>query len=1097
MDYAFPDIAPHTAGQVYNIPVPMSRYLEASYDEGVHYTVLGALNRMSEMSYAEADDSPIIDAKQANERFAVGNLKFDQPVRESVARIMNRRKRDEMDREFFLTNGASKTRFLPGMAASMIGGMMNPVDLGLMFVPFVGTEEAALKAVDPIGRAMARGLITRETLQNMFPKAPALTASTIDAAFQRAWLPTRPEILESIVNGVAGQTLFEIPNVIAARQDQSNYGLGQAATNIVLGGAAAAALHTALHSAGTLFSKLTPGTREQMMSLAFNQHMRDEVIKVHDYVKLDEEAIWAKVKFDEDAARSRAYDSIDMDVLAKAVMDQYSETVVSPAIKTSTGKIITADSHAQAWNKVLPDEDPRVAGETFVIVGDNEGFITDTGRFISREEAGKLVGIPDIGYNHSLWENDKLMSEQISTANPNELGAAEFDRYNQLIEENPHLSKVDALKTIMKERERRRDRFIRLQPHIQEKMELARQAAIKDFIEKERIKFEQEKQGKFDALKQQEIERQIAAGKTMPPEEIQAKIPPEKFDGSADAELDADIGALKKDVKIAEETQKKESIFHAAAKKVDEYIKELSKPGTTKMFTGVTGIEPLIALVGKEITKGLLIAVREGLKLTGDLTKAIDHAMEWYSKESKKSKTRSVMDKEIPLAKEEIRAKIREAKESGNKEEVSKWEKILNPQMDRRGFLSTLGKIVAATTVDPTTLIPKTIKTEHPLFDVPFFKIVNALEEPMHGDSVGGMTEFLEQVADFNIKYLDLDNAPAVQKLANNLTDAQLREFAEGKYGGGRDNWMGKAIKSGGDDKTRLKRMAAQDVIAKKLFGDKISGVAHHVEGKYSGLHDAVSDNFTLGQMVKYGLIEKDVADAAIHDIVPLLKGIMDSIKDQPYYVLADRELAHSLTHIKGVFPEFSAAIEAGKLPALERDMAKYREDVVTATNKDEKELAEHFLSKAEKQYAKEKGKIAKTTEEKVREHLEGVIKEEIAKENKPYLKTEAEIRKDVTEYHTREWAYAEHDVATGEATSFEESIKNALDGKEQMNTDLSPEQIAKYAEQFKDRPEFKELIEEEVRSNLKFRDEQLDQMRKPQTKAIEAAVECILRKMI
>lgn len=602
MNYAFPALDTSTSGQVYDVPVPMSRYLEAAYDEGTHYTVLGALNRMDEMSFAQADDSPVIPAKQANEQWAVGNLKFDQPVRESVARLMNKRKREEMDREFFLTNGATKTRFVPGMAASMIASIMNPVDLGLMFVPFVGTEEAAAKATGVMGKMLARRLVTRETIQNMFPKAPFLT--------------------ESVINGVAGQSLFEVPNLIAASQDKSNYGLGQAAFNIAAGGATAAALHGAIRAMGKLFNRLEAGTREAMTKQALNQFLRDEQIVVHDYVQLDEKALWEKIRFDEDAALSSAYDSIDMDLLAKVVREQYGEKVVSPAIKTSDGKIHEGPSHDYILANLAGDDKPKV-----------DGFRTDNGRFISRDEAGQLVGLPDKGYNHLMFENDKLLSEQISTANPEQLGAAEFDRYNQLIEENPHLSKTDALKQIMAEREGRRNRFLMQQPEIQQKLEAMRQQSIRDFVEKERLKFEQEKQGKFNALKQQEIEKQIAAGKTLKPEDIQAAIPPEKFEDTGESELDADIAGLKKTLKLDEKTQEpKEEILQRMVRSVDKAIKSLDHDPTKLSL-------PLVDLMtlglGRPVLKGLLLAVKEGLLLFQDLSKAIDHAMKWYVDQDK------------------------------------------------------------------------------------------------------------------------------------------------------------------------------------------------------------------------------------------------------------------------------------------------------------------------------------------------------------------------------------------------------------------------------------------------------------------------------
>lgn len=533
MSFAFPDIDPNRQGTVYDVPVPLSRYLDNMYAAGQHDTVLESLNRMTEMSIADADEtSPILQTEEANKKWGIGNLKFESPVRESSARIMNQRKRDEMDREFFLGQGASKKRFVPGMAAAILGSISNPVDLGLMFVPFVGEEAVAAKATTAVGRGLARRLVTRETLREVFPRAPLLT--------------------ESIINGMAGQAVLEVPVVLSAMQDQANYTVGNSLMNIGVGGAFSAAIH----GAGHLYSKISRGTKEQMAKQALNQLLRDEPIKVHDYVKVDEAAIWEKIRLDEDAVLQKAHASINMDDIAAAVKEVYGETIDSPAVKMTDGKIETGPDHAtilsRHYDKQGKPLDPTVRNE-------EEGFVTDKGRFISRDEAGKLVGLPDLGYNHLMHENDKLMSEQISTANPEQLGTAEFDRYNKLMEENPQLSKVDALKTIYAERSRRRDKYLSSLPHIQELIERERQKGIEEFIANARAEHEAKKQGMFDAEKKKEIEKQIAAGKTVPPEEIVKNSPPEKFDGSADGVLDEDIAGLQKFVqeKIPVENQVK------------------------------------------------------------------------------------------------------------------------------------------------------------------------------------------------------------------------------------------------------------------------------------------------------------------------------------------------------------------------------------------------------------------------------------------------------------------------------------------------------------------------------------------------------------
>lgn len=516
MSFAFPDIDPNTSGSVTSVDIPLNRYLTESFSMGEHDSILSALNRIGEIGIADMDEtSPILDPKTAMERWGVGNLKFDQPVRESVARIMNQRKRDEMDREYFLTHGATPLRFAPGLAAGMIGSMSNPLDLGAIFLPFVGSEAAVAKAGSVAGRLAARRLITREALAQTFPRAPKLT--------------------ESVINATVGQALFEVPTLIAATQDQANYGIDNSLLNIAAGGA----LGAAIHGAGVLLDRLGRGVRLEMARQAFNQALRDDAVNVHRYVQVDEIALWEKVRFDEAGAVGRAYEAINIDDIAKLVRDKYGEKVSSPAVRLADGQIVAAESHLSAMNLLTEGQRALTA---------EEGFVTASGKFISREEAGKLMGLPDIGYNHVMWENDRILAVNPKFADPKMLGEAELARFNQLKGLDPKMTDEAAFKVLLKERAERRERLLMSQPGIQKKMEEERVAAINRLVEEERAIHEQKKQGLFDALKQREIDKQIAEGKILADEEIMENSHPQKFEEADEAAIDEDIASLKKEL---------------------------------------------------------------------------------------------------------------------------------------------------------------------------------------------------------------------------------------------------------------------------------------------------------------------------------------------------------------------------------------------------------------------------------------------------------------------------------------------------------------------------------------------------------------------
>lgn len=523
MSFAFPAIDPNTRGSVNTVSVPLSRYLDVSFDTGQHYSILNAMSRMSEMSAADADqDSPILDVKTLNERYAIGNLKFEEPTRESVARVMAQRQKNELDRNFFLSQGTTAMRFIPGLAASMIGSVSNPLDLGIMFVPFVGEEAVAAKATGVLGRVLARRLITRETLKEVFPRAPRLA--------------------ESVINGTLGQSLFEVPNVLAAKQDKTSYGIELALFNVAAGGALAASIH----GAGVLLQKLGRGTREQMARDAINQFLRDENIRVHKYVKIDENLIWEKIKFDEAKVRSSA--PVDLKAVESKVFDMFG-TKLHP-------------EEPAAW--VAPDGSSMVGPVHFTEKmvefesshpGSLRAYQTVEGKLVMESKLAEELGVP---------ETD-LTTEYLTLGTRNSLTDAEEGHMFARMEDG--LSEQDALREIFKMREdRARAKFL-TNPDNQALVKREFDRQVEEFVAQERAAFEEQKQKKFDKLKQEEIERQISEGKMLPDEEVQRRAPAEKFEDVDEVVLDDDIATLQKQLEAefenarAEAATPKQSMF--------------------------------------------------------------------------------------------------------------------------------------------------------------------------------------------------------------------------------------------------------------------------------------------------------------------------------------------------------------------------------------------------------------------------------------------------------------------------------------------------------------------------------------------------------
>ena len=505
MSFAFPAVDPETSGRLSHIPVPLSRYLDASFEMGAHDNILNSVARINEISVADADeDSPVLDPQAANERWSVGNLKFKEPVRESVARIINRRKRDEMDRQFFLSQGSSLRRMPAGFAAALVGAVSNPVDLGLMFVPFVGTEAAAVKATTVGGRLLARRLITRETLEQVFPKAPRLT--------------------EAMINGVVGQAMFEVPNLVASAQDMADYGPKQAAFNILAGGTFAAGLH----GMARLVQRLSRGTQEEMAKQALNQILRDQDVRVHQYVKLDENALREAAKFDESLARSNA--KVDIDLVKQKLVDQGGMKMHPErpaAFIAENGEIWTGAAH---WT---------MEGQEFLVRhnGAIRAYNLFDGRVVVESEVARELGVP---------ESD-LTSEFFTFKTEEGMTPAEGARFEELLETQP---REVAKRQIFEERELRlRDNFFK-NPENQKLLDQEVSRQVEEQVELLRREHDPEK--KYSELKQREIDRQVAEGKTLTPEEVEARQVPERFEGNEPADLDKEIAELKQELKIEE-----------------------------------------------------------------------------------------------------------------------------------------------------------------------------------------------------------------------------------------------------------------------------------------------------------------------------------------------------------------------------------------------------------------------------------------------------------------------------------------------------------------------------------------------------------------
>lgn len=301
--FAFSQVEPRDQGQV-TPNIPLSRYLGAAWDQGVHDAMGGSLYRISEQWQMENNVSlwgaldqqagRMLDPNEANDRYGTRRLRFTEPVYEGVAELLKNRHDENETRNFILSSGgAGVGRFAASFGVGMLASLSNPVDFTTMFVPIVGSEALATKlatmGLSPARQGLARGLITEERLRAIVPA---------------------PRVVAAIIEGTVGQAIAEVPLYISNRMDQTPYTVMDSLRNIALGGAFAGTLRLALSGAGRLVGRLMPDTKKALAQKGLADFLLGDDVKVHELVNLDENVIREKVEFDLVAAKKAAREAV-------------------------------------------------------------------------------------------------------------------------------------------------------------------------------------------------------------------------------------------------------------------------------------------------------------------------------------------------------------------------------------------------------------------------------------------------------------------------------------------------------------------------------------------------------------------------------------------------------------------------------------------------------------------------------------------------------------------------------------------------------------------------------------------------------------------
>ncbi len=439
MSDVLPQIEPETSGRVTKLDVPLSKYLSNSFAAGQDDSMFHAVSSLTEDHLANnPNNSKTLTADEANAKYAIGDLKFTNPLTESLASTMAEREKAKMDQQTYLSSGATRSRFLPGMAAGILGATANPLDFGSMFIPFVGEGKIAAEA-GVVGKMLSRGLISAE-------------------AIARTGIPV-PKLIGSMVQAGMWQGMAEIPKVMQAHfEDQPMPHIGADE----LGQMALAGI---FHGIGEGLKLLRPETHDAMVKQATNDFLEDKDTSAHQYIPLDEHIIAFKAMEHEIQLRHEADGSIDFNKIAEDYKDKNLEYAVAAAIRSAPDSTGQQQIHTGLAHWVIPQafED-----------GAERGMWTNRGRFVTQDEAGELHGLPP--------KSDPT-SEQLlyGTEDMDALGPDEKKIYQGLVDTG--MTDAQAMTILRKNINERMVNHFMSQERVKADIENLRQEAISKWVD--------------------------------------------------------------------------------------------------------------------------------------------------------------------------------------------------------------------------------------------------------------------------------------------------------------------------------------------------------------------------------------------------------------------------------------------------------------------------------------------------------------------------------------------------------------------------------------------------------------------------------------
>jgi len=497
--FAYSQIEPNRLGTVSRWDIPLNLWMGLKWEHGYESTMGRALTRMTE-DFLE--DGELLSPDDLNEQWGIrgeGGLAFKEPMTAGRAQLMHERKRAELDRLHYLEAGKHgwfSAKAAAGFGAGLVGGLSHPLDVGISFVPLFGQAskgaQMAKAGAGALRQRMARGLIATED------------------DLVRAGVPF-PRVSASMMEGMLGNAIAEVPVFIQNARDQAIYGLEDSAINVLAGGAFAGVvrgLGRALERAVDLYMRLDERVQAAAEAKAASDFLNSRPIEVESIVRVDEAAIRERVRFDEAKARREALSALDdptqraIDQLATLdVPDGVEVRIAGSAVGTGPKGVKESPNDIDVVLKVSDD----------VYFSEHDSDFWRLADALAQQE-GIDVWVQSSGEITRLTPGTSRIADRLTM--PNQSAAA------TLANAIP-ASRVNRAELLATHRESR----------------------IRDLVESKRREWDEE--ARFKAEVEKEIARQQSQGKLLPQEEIDKRLAKETLE-------DADIAAIKEDVATLE-----------------------------------------------------------------------------------------------------------------------------------------------------------------------------------------------------------------------------------------------------------------------------------------------------------------------------------------------------------------------------------------------------------------------------------------------------------------------------------------------------------------------------------------------------------------